>query len=237
MDRLRLIGRSEEIAIVVSSINSVAPLDRPLQILEAGCGQKWDLDLDLKYVLTGVDLDPAALKIRMETQKDLHHGIVGDLISVQLPENSFDVVYSYYVLEHIAAAQSALLNIVKWLRPGGIAIIKVPDPNSVHGFFARITPHWFHILFYRHVLGNQRAGTPGNGPYTTYYAPVISRSGMRKFCADNSVSLAEFGDASQFIATRLTHRLVHLFKKVVGILAFGRLSTEHEDLLYVVQKG
>ena len=207
MDEFKLISRSEEMAIVVSSINSVAPPDRPLQILEAGCGQKWDIDLDdLKYVLTGVDLDATALKIRIEEQKDLDHEIVGDLVSVQLPENSFDVVYSYYVLEHIANARSALLNFLKWLRPGGIAIIKVPDPNSVHGFFAGITPHWFHV-FYRHVLGNRYAGKPGHGPYTTYYDAVISRSGMRKFCADNSVSLTEFRvNASHYVATRLPHK-------------------------------
>ena len=34
----------------------------PLQILEAGCGQFWPLDLkDIQFTLTGVDIDKDAL--------------------------------------------------------------------------------------------------------------------------------------------------------------------------------
>jgi SAM-dependent methyltransferase len=232
MDQLKLIGRPDEIAIMVESIRAVAPVDRPLQILEAGCGQKWELDLEgVRYALTGVDLDPAALKIRIEMQKDLDDGIVGDLRCVSLPENSFDVIYSYYVLEHIRNAEAVLRNFLNWLRPGGIAIIKIPDPHSVHGFLTRKTPHWFHVFFYRFVLRNKKAGTPGHGPYPTYYNPVVSRSGMRKFCSDNGVALVEFGDASEY-----ADKLVDYIARLVGTLAFGKLSTRHSDLLYIVRK-
>jgi SAM-dependent methyltransferase len=232
MDQLKLIGKSEEIAIMVESIRAVSPIVRPLQILEAGCGQKWELRLDgMRYVLTGVDLDPVALKIRTEIQKDLDDGIVGDLRCVPLPENSFDVIYSYYVLEHIRNAEAVLRNFLDWLRPGGIAIIKIPDPHSAHGFLTRITPYWFHVLFYRYVLGSKNAGTPGHGPYPTYFDPVVSRPGMRKFCSDNGVSLVEFGDASEY-----ADKLIDYIARLVGTLALGKLSIRHSDLLYIVRK-
>ena len=232
MDELRLIRRAEGLAIMLQSIRAVASIERPLQILEAGCGQKWDLDINgLRYFLTGVDLDANALKMRIETLNDLDAGITGDLRAVSLPESSFDVIYCCYVLEHIAKAEVVLRNFFRWLRPGGIAIVKVPDPHSVHGFLTRITPHWFHVLFYRYVLGAKDAGTPGHGPYPTYYDPVISRPGMRQFCADHGLSLVEFGDASEY-----ADKFLGLIVRVVGMLAFGRLSVQHSDLLYVIHK-
>ena len=39
---------------------------RALNILEAGCGRRWQLDLsDIRYTLTGVDLDNNALDNRL----------------------------------------------------------------------------------------------------------------------------------------------------------------------------
>src|ERR1700677_5081735 len=76
-------------------------LGRSLSILEAGCGQRWTLDLSgIDYTLTGVDTDPVALDLRKTKARDLDVAILGDLCSVELPEASFDVVFSSFVLEH-----------------------------------------------------------------------------------------------------------------------------------------
>src|SRR5271165_4507365 len=88
-------------------------LGRPLSILEAGCGQCWTLNLSgVEYTLTGVDRDPVALELRKTNARDLDVAIVGDLCSVELPEASFDVVYSCFVLEHVQQADVALQNFV-----------------------------------------------------------------------------------------------------------------------------
>lgn len=240
MVRLTVItDRNEEIALVERSIRDVATTDRPLRILEAGCGQKWGLNLhDLNYVLTGVDLDPAALRMRMEVQKDLHEGIVGDLRSVQLPEGGYDVIYSYYVLEHIADVRAVLLNFTRWLRAGGIAIVKFPDPFSVYGFVARTTPHWFHVFYYRYVLGSKEAGKPGYAPYPVHYDLAISRAGIREFCTNNGVSLiVERGDGVWQRPTRLMQKLAQLFNRIMGPLSFGALSSRHSDLLFILRKA
>ena len=76
-----------------------------LNILEAGCGQTWGLNLEgIKYHLTGVDVDRAALEIRKYKTKDLDEIIEGDLCTVKLPDNHYDVIYNSYVLEHISGA-------------------------------------------------------------------------------------------------------------------------------------
>ena len=51
-----------------------------IQILEAGCGQRWGPNLaEVSYYLTGVDLDKAALEIRKNIVNDLDEIIEGDL--------------------------------------------------------------------------------------------------------------------------------------------------------------
>ena len=49
-----------------------------------------------------------------------------DLTSLDLPDNSFDVVYASHVLEHIRDDKLALAEVARVLRPGGIAVLPVP---------------------------------------------------------------------------------------------------------------
>ena len=96
-----------------------------LEILEAGCGQRWLLDLTgIEHTLTGVDLDEAALSYRKTVSKDLDEAIVGDLRDLQLGAGGFDVIYNSFVLEHIENAERVLENFSRWLRPGGLIAIE-----------------------------------------------------------------------------------------------------------------
>lgn len=209
-----------------------------IQILEAGCGQRWGPNLaEVSYYLTGVDLDKAALEIRKNIVNDLDEIIEGDLRSVRLQQNCYDVIYNSYVLEHIKGAEEVLKNFILWLKPGGIIVLNIPDPNSVWGFITRLTPHWFHVLFYRNVLGISTAGMVGYGPYPVYYDPVVSRKGISDFCSRNNLSiLAEYGDGYSRPGKGIVRLLIHIFKKVVSFLSLGHLSSKHTNLTYVLQK-
>jgi len=223
--------------IIENYIKEKAIAGEVLQILEAGCGQKWDLNLDdIHYVLTGVDLDKAALEIRKNIKKDLHEVIEGDLRSVKLPNNQYDVIYNSFVLEHIDDAGKVLNNFIDWTKPKGLIIICIPDPNSVYGFITRVTPHWFHILCYR-LLGDKNAGKVGYGPYPTIYDPVVSRNGIHKFCNSNNLTiLAEYGDGFFRPGKHIVRFFIHSVKQVISLLSFGLLSSRHTNLLYIIQK-
>ncbi len=81
----------------------------PLEILEAGCGRSWPLDLgQLQFKITGVDSDTDALNARSTEIGDLHKAIAGDLRSITFEENSFDLVYSCEVLEHVNGAEAVV---------------------------------------------------------------------------------------------------------------------------------
>jgi 2-polyprenyl-3-methyl-5-hydroxy-6-metoxy-1,4-benzoquinol methylase len=229
----------QEMQMLADRIKDKANGAAPLRILEAGCGTKWDLNLGAtQYTLTGVDMDVAALEIRKNVVKDLDEIIVGDLRTVRLAANTYDVIYCSYVLEHITGAESVLANFVKWLKPDGMMIIQIPDPHSVKGFVTRMTPHWFHIFFYRHVRGFKRAGEPGHAPYPTHYDAVVSRRGIREFCRNNKLAIqAEFGCGWRTHGHGLTRIAIDAIQRLMSVLSFGTLSARHDDITYVLQRG
>lgn len=219
--------------------SSIKQLKGPLEILEAGCGRKWPLNLDgVDYRLTGIDLDAHALESRVATVGDLHEAIVGDLTERgTITESRYDVIYSSFVLEHIRDAEGALENMFRGLRPGGILLLRIPDGDSVFGWTAKHTPFSVHIAYYRYVQGYADAGKPGHAPYHAYYAPVVSRDGIRNFCAKNGYSILEEA-AHTYYARGATARarITRAYAKAVSALSFGTLAWRHDNLTYVIQK-
>ena len=125
---------AKEYAVLSHYIRDKARPGYKLQILEAGCGRQWSLNIaDIDYCLTGVDLDQHALDYRRTVRKDLHEAILGDICTVDLEDAAFDVVYSSFVLEHVNGAERALNNFTRWCKPGGLLILRVPDRDSVYG--------------------------------------------------------------------------------------------------------
>jgi 2-polyprenyl-3-methyl-5-hydroxy-6-metoxy-1,4-benzoquinol methylase len=51
---------------------------------------------------------------------------------------SFDVVFSSFVLEHVQRADVALKNFATWLKPGGLLILRLPERSTARAFLTRI---------------------------------------------------------------------------------------------------
>lgn len=221
-----------------AAIARIAVKGRPLEILEAGCGRSWPFRLEgTEFRLTGIDLDADALKHRLEVQRDLHQFIVGDLRRVVIADERFDVVYCSFVLEHIREAHQVLTRFTRWLKPGGSIIIKVPDPLSAHGFLTRVTPHWFHIFYYRHIVGYKEAGLPGHGPYRTYYDRVVSRTGLHEFCKAQGLSIeVEVGLSDTAKYGPWKDRILRIARRLTDVVSGGTLASRHSNLLFVIAK-
>jgi SAM-dependent methyltransferase len=234
-----LISPSHELEIIEAYIKRYSVDKSTIRILEAGCGQKWPLKLrGIKYLLEGVDIDKNALEIRENKLKDLDKSILGDLRYIDLKENEYDVIYSSYVLEHIQNAKLVLNNFNRWLKPGGILILKIPDRNSVFGFITRITPLWFHIFYYKYIWGVRHAGKLGFGPYPTVYESVISREGIHKYCQScQFIIKAEYGQSYYLLKPGVAQLLTRLFVRIISLLSFGRLRWEYAGLTFILKKG
>jgi SAM-dependent methyltransferase len=202
-------------------------LPAPLRILEAGCGRQWPLKLAVPFTLTGLDLDGEALAART----DLDRAIVGDLRTAEFPAHSFDVIYNAFVLEHVSGAQQVLERFLRWLAPGGMLIVKVPDRDSAYGFLTRLTPFWAHVMIYRHLLGYREAGTPGHGPYRTYYDEIVCERGLRDFCLANGMKAPELYRLCSYDGERTVRAAAFL----TSLLSAGRLPWRHNNLLLIAR--
>lgn len=212
------------IALLQDRLNA---LPGPLRILEAGCGRKWPLELSVPYTLTGLDLDADALAAR----KDLDHAKVGDLRTAEFPARSFDVIYSAFVLEHVQGAQQVLERLLRWLAPGGMLIIQVPERDSAYGFLTRVTPMWAHVLVYRYLLGYDWAGTTGHGPYPTYHDKVVSERGLGEFCRRSGIPAPELYRMCSYDHLPL----VRMGAFMTSVLSAGRLAWRHNNLLLIAK--
>ncbi len=236
--RLKILNTSQESDTLRASIGKLAAAHGELSILEAGCGNSWQLQLPgVRYVLTGVDLNADALEIRKTQRRDLDIAIQGDLRSVELDEHSYDVVYNSFVLEHVEGAELVLENFYRWLRPGGILILRIPDPRSVYGMLSRITPFWFHVFYKRYVAGMKTAGKPGYDPFPVVYDPIVCRRGIRRWCAERGMILREeLGWNYRIGRPGLMSLAVNAATRAISLLSVGRLSANHVNLTYVIEK-
>ena len=67
------------------------------------------------------------------------------------PENYFDFIHFWHVLEHVLEPMKVLKKIYRWLKPGGILNLGTPSPNIVYstiypkftGYYSLGTEHTF----------------------------------------------------------------------------------------------
>ena len=228
----------DELRLLENYIRTQSSDGSPIQILEAGCGREWYFRLaGFSYELTGLDLDAAALEARRSIKGDMIRSFVGDVRDADLPKGHFDVIYSAFVLEHVEGAELALTNFVRWLKPGGILIVRVPDRNSVQGFLTRFTPHWFHVVYYRWAWKMRDAGKSGFGPYRTVYDPIVSQKGLEQFCAKHALTIVEIlGVGTYRRGYGIARRITPIVATVVSALTFGRVHNRFVDLTIIARK-
>ena len=229
------------IEIISRIICEKARVSETLNILEAGCGRKWFINLrGIKYRLTGVDLDKNALDIRKNKQKDLDIAINADLQTASLAENSYDIIYNENVLEHVAGAEVVLRNFVKWLKPDGILILIFPNRDSATGFVARIAPFWVHVFFKKYIERNRNinAGKPGYDPYPVFFDKVVSRNGIYEYCDRNGLFVKEeYRLDSRPIRSQIVWFFAQIMMWCLHLFSFMRLSFNYRNLVYIIEKS
>lgn len=118
----------------------------------------------------GLDIDPDVI-----SNQDLDEA---HLISDTFPilDNSIDIAWSDYVLEHIERPHVFLSEIYRVLKPGGCYYFRTPNIFNYVSVISRFTPHFVHSL-----LANRARGMSAKDhePYKTYYRLNSARS-LRK---------------------------------------------------------
>lgn len=104
-------------SVLTGLIAARCGVQRP-RILVVGCGRGIEaavLAQDLDAEVTGIDIEP-----RFDPEATRHARLMlGDATSLDFPDASFDIVYSYHALEHIPDYHKALSEMHRVLRGGG----------------------------------------------------------------------------------------------------------------------
>lgn len=126
-------------------------LSPPAKILEAGCGHgQWVLRLAQKgYEITGLDFSEPTIEA-LKKQFPEHSWMIGDVRKTDFPDNTWDGVLSWGVVEHFEnGCDDILQDKFRIIRPGGYLFISVPyinkdlleewkDPNGTN--YAQLNP-------------------------------------------------------------------------------------------------
>ena len=117
--------------------------------LDVGCGLGDLLQLAIadQWQVNGTEISPEAA---LQAQENIRNQIlVGDILTLNLPENHFDLITIYHVIEHLIDPLPVLKNLQKLLKPEGILFIETPNLDSLG---AKIRgKNWSNIIPPEHI--------------------------------------------------------------------------------------
>lgn len=210
-----------------------------VKILEAGCGSAVSIELLKNYVITGIDISTEQL----ERNQYITDRICADLQTYSFERNSFDIIISWYVLEHIKDPKKVLLNFTKALKTNGLIILALPNLWSVKGIVTKYTPLFIHIWFYRYVLKYQHAGNDDHGPFKTYLKYDISPYQIKKFAIENNYEIAHFsyntfpGFQEKIKKKPLIAGIQLFVNAIFRFFSFGKITVNNTDFVIVLKNN
>ena len=125
------------------------------RVLDIGCGRGLLLREFQRQgcEVTGTEFSDDACRFAREVLKLPVR--VGLLHELNFPDQSFDVVVMWHVLEHVSDPRATLAEVSRILRPGGVFLVGVPNFGSPEARLAKAG--WFHLDVPRHLSHHTRA--------------------------------------------------------------------------------
>ncbi|MER8479340.1 class I SAM-dependent methyltransferase [Mesorhizobium sp. M1163] len=176
--------------------------------------------------ICGVDLDP-----RVTENPYLDEGLVTDGRAIPYPDETFDVVFSDNVLEHLPDPNTVFAEVFRVLKPGGRYMFKTPNKTHYVPLISKLTPHRFHSFV------NRKRGRASEDTFPTYYR-ANSRADVCKIALTNgflveSIELIE-GRPEYLRMTAATYAVGLVYERLVN--AFSFLESFRVLLIGVLRK-
>ena len=158
-------GRAEEYSFIAQKRIALDFLPaRTDRVLDIGCGPAVLADELLERVdeFCGIDLSPAMI----ERGRARMHGhplgsrcrlSVGDAEALAFDDGSFPAVVALGLLEYLPSYQGALAEIFRVLRPGGVAVLAVPNRAALYRRCRRVADRTRLVL--KRLLGRAPRAT------------------------------------------------------------------------------
>ena len=132
--------------------------------LDAGCGSDAPLTRKFSQLIPTIGID-----LCEGLPKDLRV-VTGDLANLPFQDESFSLIFSRSVFEHLTHPDQVLSEFHRVLRPNGRCVILTPNRYDYSSVVAALTPQWFHEWFVTRLYRSAsydtfptvyRANTPG----------------------------------------------------------------------------
>jgi SAM-dependent methyltransferase len=112
-------------------------------LLDLGCSSGAFLEFlkDESWKLHGIEMSADCAR-RAEARTGARV-FVGDILDAPFPQESFDVITCFDVLEHLYEPLKVMTKVREWLKPGGVFYVQVPNIDSAE---ARVFGTYWHGL-------------------------------------------------------------------------------------------
>lgn len=178
-------------------------------VLNVGAGLTSDnkirsLKGEVQKVL-GVDIDNEVLN-----NEDLDEAFVIKNDKLPFADNTFDLAWADFVLEHVENPKPFLKEIYRVLKIGAPFFFRTPNKHHYVSIFARMTPHWFHNLIANRVRGLK---DESHEPHPTYH-----HLNSKKDIAKHSKSAGFQEIELRFVEAEPSYLMFHTIPFLVGVL-------------------
>ena len=158
-------------------LRTFAPYKQLGNLLDVGSGDGYFLAIakEFEWKVFGTEFTDAAIQVCERKQITMHKGILNP---ANYRPNSFDMLTSFEVLEHINNPMEEIANFAKLLRKGGLVYLTTPNFNALsrHLIGAKwnvieypehlsyYTPSTLKFLFEKHGFRTLKISTKGISP-------------------------------------------------------------------------
>jgi SAM-dependent methyltransferase len=218
---------------------SAALARRPrARVVEAGCGARSHLAYPADVQVIGIDI------LRSQLQRNTHAARLaqGDVTALPVAAGAADLVVCWDVLEHLAEPARAMAEVARVLRPGGLAVLALPNILSLKGLVTRFTPWWFHVWVYRRVLGDPSVGTDASDQFPTAFGFALRPAGVRRLARSCGLRVESL-DVYEGPVPRHLRRRYRAADLALGAAGFasrvasaGRYDTTLSDMVVVLSR-
>jgi len=203
------------------------------RMLDVGCGNGATVvrASQMGWNAQGLDIDPMAVSASRQRGVNAH---LGSLTELRFDDDSFDLILSHHVIEHVHEPLDMLREMRRTLRPGGTLAVITPNAASLlHRWFG---PDWLGLEPPRHLFiftpatllslarkagfGDARVSSPVRATAIFLRASTELASGRRK---------SWLSDPNRVATLRLVG--VHLLSELIALTALVLRHTGEEDLL------
>lgn len=207
-------AEKELIEVVASFLHEYA--DKPCRLLNVGAGKSLVIenrlvDKGCSYACDRLDIDDCSAD--HPNVENCYCGCSVEHMET-IESESYDLVFSNYLLEHIEHVDAAAFEISRVLKPGGLFVASIPNPAVLEFIIAKRTP----LSVHRWLRG-------GSGWQTYYsYRSVDALADTLRQAGLEALKVTYYPCVTQYVEkVPVLRGLGNLYDKFIGLIGWKRL--------------